>query len=298
MDRALAEIHRVGLAALGQAAAAAGEVVAVVAGLAGALRPAVQRAVADAARDWFPAARSVTVTHDARIALHAAAGGAPGVVLVAGTGSVAYGMDAEGREARAGGWGYLLGDEGSAYDLGRRGLAAVLRAHDGTGPPTALRDVLLARLQVQDAEAVLERVYPVPGEAVVPARDARELLAALAGAVLATAQRGDPVAVRIVDEAAAGLAALVVAVGRRLRFSQPVPVYAFGGLIALEHGCLLKAVRRHLADVGAPGRFLVRRPRLPPVAGAVRMALEQYLGPAAGPALKRLQAAVRRTGRF
>lgn len=294
MDRALAELGRVAEAALRQAGASPAEVVSVAAGLAGAVRPAVQQAVSEALGKRFGRARWVTVTHDARIALYAATGGAPGVVLLAGTGSVAYGVDGEGREARAGGWGYLLGDEGGGYDLGRRGLAAVLKAHDGTGPPTALASVLLAALQVEEPEAVLERVYPVPGESAA-AGEARHVLAALADAVLATARQGDAVASNIVEEAACELAALVTAVWRRLRLGDRLTVYAFGSLMDLQGGFLLDRVRRRLLAAPGPERLELRRPAVAPVAGAVIMALQPVAGPArAAELLRRLDERSRR----
>ncbi len=80
----------------------------------------------------------VLVVNDALIALVAGAGDDPGVVIVAGTGSIAYGRDASGRAARAGGWGYLLGDEGGGFWIGRAALAAVVRQFDGRGPATLL----------------------------------------------------------------------------------------------------------------------------------------------------------------
>ncbi len=78
------------------------------------------------------------VVNDALIALEAGVPGGAGVVVVAGTGSIAYGRDAQGRAARAGGWGYVLGDEGSGYWLGRHALRAVVRAADGRGRTTSL----------------------------------------------------------------------------------------------------------------------------------------------------------------
>src|SRR5579872_3801360 len=88
------------------------------------------------------------VVNDALIALVAGVGEAPGIVVIAGTGSIAYGRNAAGEAARAGGWGHMIGDEGSGYWIGREALAAVMRAGDGRGPETALTAEILAHFGV------------------------------------------------------------------------------------------------------------------------------------------------------
>ena len=94
----------------------------------------------------------VIVVNDALVALVAGAGDAEGVVVVAGTGSIAYGRDASGRAARAGGWGYLLGDEGGGFWIGRAALMAVVRQFDGRGPVTLLTPMILEHLELSDAQ--------------------------------------------------------------------------------------------------------------------------------------------------
>jgi N-acetylglucosamine kinase-like BadF-type ATPase len=80
----------------------------------------------------------IVVVNDALVALVAATGEAPGIVIVAGTGSIAYGRNARRLAARSGGWGHMIGDEGSGYWIGRQALAAAVREVDGRGPRTAL----------------------------------------------------------------------------------------------------------------------------------------------------------------
>src|SRR5438128_1614773 len=99
------------------------------------------------------------VVNDALIALVAAAGDAPGVVIIAGTGAIVYGRNAAGEAARAGGWGHMIGDEGSGYWIGREALSAVMRAADGRGPQTALRDEILAHFAVADVSRLPRFVY-------------------------------------------------------------------------------------------------------------------------------------------
>jgi N-acetylglucosamine kinase-like BadF-type ATPase len=90
----------------------------------------------------LPAAH-LEVTNDAVIALAGASAGGPGIITISGTGSIALGRNAEGRGARAGGWGYVFGDEGSGFDVARQAVRAALRMEEGWGPATCLRGVLM-----------------------------------------------------------------------------------------------------------------------------------------------------------
>src|ERR1700733_7704143 len=89
----------------------------------------------------------------------AGAGDAPGIVVIAGTGSIAYGRNAGGEAARAGGWGHMIGDEGSGYWIGREALAAVMRGADGRGPETGLTAEILAHFDVEDVSRLPRIVY-------------------------------------------------------------------------------------------------------------------------------------------
>src|SRR5258708_6383092 len=104
-------------------------------------------------------AGKLIVTHDGLIALSGATAGQPGIVTIAGTGSFAFGRNAAGETARAGGWGYIFGDEGGGFDITRQMLRAALRFEEGWGPPTALRETLLAATGAPDVNAVLHRFY-------------------------------------------------------------------------------------------------------------------------------------------
>src|SRR6187455_36277 len=101
----------------------------------------------------------VLVVNDALVALEAGAPGQPGVVIISGTGSISYGRNAAGIAARSGGWGYVLGDEGSGYWIGRSALRAVLREADHRGPRTALTPMLLEHFQVEQPQLLLHEVY-------------------------------------------------------------------------------------------------------------------------------------------
>src|SRR5438094_8999039 len=101
----------------------------------------------------------VLVVNDALIALVAGARDAPGIVIIAGTGSIVYGRNADGEAARAGGWGHIIGDEGSGYWIGREALAAVMRAADGRGPATQLTSDVLAHFGIPDTSQLPRIVY-------------------------------------------------------------------------------------------------------------------------------------------
>jgi len=163
------------------------------------------------------AGRPVRVTGDGETAWLGAFGAAPGIAVFAGTGSGAMGRDGE-RWARAGGHGFLLGDEGSAYWIGRAAANAALRWEDGMGGSAALRDAVV-EASGRDLTALVKDVHSHPAE--------RDRLALLAPVVTALAGE-DETARRIAIEAAGHLAELASAVGRRLG---PLPVCGIGGVL-------------------------------------------------------------------
>src|ERR1017187_1021669 len=150
----------------------------------------------------------VVVTDDAVIALTGATAGEPGIVTIAGTGSIAFGRNATGRTARTGGWGYIFGDEGSGFDIARQALRAALRAEEGWGPPTALVRALLDATGSEDANGALHRFYAPDWP--------RSRVATLAPLVDEAAMAGDPVARDILHNAAQQLAVLTSSVRQQL----------------------------------------------------------------------------------
>src|SRR5690606_32133686 len=154
---------------------------------------------------------------------HDAFGSGPGLLVIAGTGSVAWGRAEDGRAARAGGWGHLLGDEGSGYALGLEALRAVVRAHDGRAPETTLRDAVLSHARARAPEELIAWA----------ATAAKADIAALAPRVAAAAREGDAAARAIVDRAAHDLAGHIRALHARLGpWSAPPAVAMTGGLLA------------------------------------------------------------------
>jgi N-acetylglucosamine kinase-like BadF-type ATPase len=159
------------------------------------------------AKDVIRAERYL-VTHDAHIALAGATGGEPGIIVIAGTGSIVFGRNAAGVSARAGGWGYVFGDEGGAFDLVRQALRAVLRHDEGWGPRTALREALLEATGARDSHQLMHRLYTVEYP--------RDRVAGWAKLIDEAARAGDSVAGDILGSAAQALATLTAAVRRQL----------------------------------------------------------------------------------
>ncbi|MFG2421223.1 BadF/BadG/BcrA/BcrD ATPase family protein [Streptomyces sp. NPDC048448] len=200
-----------------------GRLDAVCVGAAGAAAdPAAARSLAELLLDALPT-DEVAVTSDAVTAHAGALGGGAGVVLAAGTGAVTVGIGEDGTFARVDGWGPWLGDEGSGAWIGRAGLRAALRSHDGRGPATALTAAAAERY------GDLDRLPATVGHSANPAR----LTAAFAPLVAGAAADGDAVATEIMRDAAAALAEAVVAAARRAGGTRPLPVAVTGGLTGI-----------------------------------------------------------------
>jgi len=159
----------------------------------------------------------VLVTDDAQIALIGATAGEPGVVVIAGTGSIAFGRNSEGRTARAGGWGYLFGDEGGGFWIARQALRASLGMEEGWGIPTSLRARLVDAAGTRSINDLLHRCYTPEFP--------RPRVAGLSVLVNHAAESGDQVALEILNTAARELASLTIAV-RRLLFAKGEPALA------------------------------------------------------------------------
>jgi N-acetylglucosamine kinase len=208
--------------------------------------------------------QSIFIDHDAQTALAGAIPSMTGVVAIAGTGSIAFAMNASGASARSGGWGYLLGDPGSAYEIGRRALAAVALAHDGAGPATVLSSLLLQALNIQDAAEITQVVY----------RDASPKLriASVCPTVAATAASGDAVALSIFEEAGNGLGSMACAAVRKLK---PPPSLTFSGVGGVfDAGELLWKPYRRFVLTEYPSAQVVT-PAFPPLVGALMLALRK-----------------------
>ncbi len=232
-----------------------------VAGVAGTGRDAEREALrsALAAHDL---ADETVVQSDAAIALDDAFGDGAGILLIAGTGSIAYGRSPAGRTARCGGWGPVMGDEGSGTWLGHRALSIVASASDGREPETALTSAVLAHTECVDVPALVHWA----------AHATRADFAALAPVVLATAEHGDLRANSLLALAVEELVLHVRALSRELFVDEraAAPVALAGGL--LGPGSTLRRRLEHRLKTAVPGAT-VRHGKVVPVRGAVRAAL-------------------------
>ena len=233
-------------------------------GAAGAGRAPEQEALA-AAIKAAGAAERVAVRGDVEIALAAAFGHGPGVLVNAGTGSIAYARISDGRLFRAGGHGWQLGDEGGGYWLGRRALSAAARAHDGLGESSTLLERLLVALALQTFDDLIRWTSTA-----TPAQ-----VAALAPHVLNAAREGEMIAQRIIEDAAGELSQLVQALSRHFSETQDFPIATAGGLLR-PGSPLLAALRARLRADVPRAQFADVSGSVDAPIGALRLAAELF----------------------
>jgi len=256
-ERALASI----LEAVDEASARCGvqEFLASRLGVAGTDRSRLRQELLAGMRSSFG---DTAIVSDAASALAGGTGCRPGVVVIAGTGSIAYGENSLGQTARAGGWGWRLGDEGSGYTIGLKAIMAALRAHDGRGPETVLEQKIVSHLGLGRLEDIIDWVYE-------PGREPRDI-AYLVPIVREAEAEGDEAAALVMAEAGAELGFVANAVIRRLGMSGEFPVSLNGGVFKQPSGYIFafeEVVRRE-----APLCALIK-PRMPPLLGSGLLAL-------------------------
>ncbi len=249
-------------AAFADAGLAPGPLAAVCLGLAGVDRPEDRALFEGWAARRFAAAPTV-IANDGELVLAAGTPDGWGVGVISGTGSIAVGRHPDGHMGRAGGWGHILGDEGSGYAIGCAALRAVMWAFDGRGPATALSGAVLAHWGLPSPTGLVGRVYR---EDVGPAE-----IAGLARLVDAAAGAGDAVARDILRQAGRDLAITVAAVIRRLTLPAPTPCALAGGVVV--HGSQARAAfLAAAADLGLDLHPVT--PVAEPAHGAVRLAAD------------------------
>ena len=241
-------------------------------GMAGVDRPGDADVVRGIMRRIGQSAR-VLIVNDALVALEAGAPGAPGVVIIAGTGSISYGRNAEGQAARAGGWGYVLGDEGSGYWIGRHALRAVVREADRRGPRTSLTERTLRHFGVARPQDLIHEIYyggMRPGA-----------IAALASEVHAAFAEGDVVSSGILEVGVRELVSSAASVVARLRLEQEPFTFVLAGGIFRAVPWMREQLVARLPGVA---RSAVIKPlEVEPAEGAVRLALATLAGTARVP---------------
>jgi len=230
-------------------------------GIAGVGQPGADQVIRDVLRR-LGQRQPVRVVNDALVALVAGAPSGIGIVVVAGTGSIAYGVDPDGHEARSGGWGYLLGDEGSAFWLGHYAVRHAIRAADGRGVTTTLYPLICEKLGVSDPTELVNWFYDQ--------ELSRNRVADLASLVETASADGDEVAETLMDQAAKHLASAARAVANHLTFSDPYPIVLAGGAFK---ACPSLSPRVEIMLDDLPD-VEVRLLTVEPAVGAVTLALE------------------------
>jgi len=232
---------------------------AVCAGLAGVDRAEVHGPLFGWLHKAIPA-RHHLLTVDAAITLRAALGREPGIIVIAGTGSIAYGQDAQGRILRAGGWGIPFDDLGSGYDLGRKAVAAALQDYDLRGPHTLLTRRICRALGLQNITQVVMLALT------------QDQIAALAPLVVDAARRGDGAARILCRQAGMNLAELASTLIRQLGWrKRHFRIFCAGGVF--KSSATIRAVFKHFLRSAAP-RAEVHLLRREPVEGALALARE------------------------
>jgi N-acetylglucosamine kinase-like BadF-type ATPase len=232
-------------------------------GLAGARRKELRARMRDALT--VLGIGEIDVVTDAEIALHGATDGQPGLVVIAGTGSVCCGVNAKGKRKCAGGWGPVAGDEGGGAWLARRALRAIAHASDGRGPQTSLIQAACAYFHVSTADDLSTAIY-------APTMT-NERIAGFGKHVIEAATQHDEVARQIMADGGVELGMAAVAVIRNLKLEKEHFQVAYvGGVFTSACELILRSMRQEIQNV-APGAFLAP-PRFAPAVAAARMARE------------------------
>lgn len=201
------------------------------------------------------------VTNDALIALTGAHAGKPGVITIAGTGSICFGRNKQGKLGRVGGWGFIFGDEGGGFDLTRQALRAALRYEEGWGPETSLHKTLLETCGARNANELLHKFYTPEFP--------RPRIASMSTLVSDAAAAGDVIAGGLLETAAQQLAGITSAAVRMLfKSEERAPVSAIGGVFRSER---VSARFKDLVEQSGAAELVT--PAYGPAAGAL---LEAY----------------------
>ena len=210
--------------------------------------------------------KQVGIDHDCRIALAGGLSGRPGIVLIVGTGSSCFGVNARGEQWRAGGWGHLISDEGSSYWFGVQAMRVAVGSFDGRLGKTPLLERVMQALDIAHMDDILHRIY-------VDDMGKTEI-ASLAPLLIEAAEEGDEIAVGLIEQGAKDLAACVQGVAKKLAFDiqEGFELVCVGGLFKAGEP-FLQPLRTAIHEL-LPQCHL-KKPELSPVLGAAILALAQ-----------------------
>lgn len=236
-------------------------VVYLVCGFAGAGRNSAKKSI-ESTFSEFGYSGKCRVSTDMEIALNGALHGQEGIVINAGTGSGAVGRDAGEKIERCGGWGYIVGDEGSGYSIGRKAVQYSLQSYDGMLPRTLLAEEICVRFSIGSIDMIIPEIYS--------GKITRSGIASLAPAVFEAAHNSDAVAKMIIDESGQYLGKLAETLLDRLEFTVEPVELCLSGSIFENKELLLPSILRTIID-----RVKITEPKFPPVAGALLTAFKE-----------------------
>lgn len=205
------------------------------------------------------AIKKLRVESDARVTLEGAFSGRPGSILIAGTGSIMLGKDSQGNIHRVGGFGRLIGDEGSGYNIGKKGLTALSKFYDGRGNPTLLSELILKRFNISSGEELIKEVYRNDFD-----------IASVAQLVIDAAEKDDPTCVKIIDAESDELISHIQTMKKKLK--QDTLNLCFAGSIISTDNFFSRTLRKKIVD-----RFTdvkITEPEQSPLIGAILIAKE------------------------
>ncbi|SFE48879.1 BadF-type ATPase [Lentibacillus persicus] len=209
-------------------------------------------------KELIPEKTRVRVEPDTVNALYSGTLGEPGIVQIAGTGSITFGINAEGRRDRTGGWGYLFGDEGSGYDIGKAGITAALKAFDGRGRDTVLFDMVCSHFQIADPYNLIQYIYSLPSP--------KSAISPVAKLVFEAYKQQDTVAAKIMRDAATEVMTSIQTLKAKLyQPDEKVNAVLCGGIFE-DKDVLLKLLKK---EFQSDQTLTLITPDMTPVGGSI-----------------------------
>jgi len=214
-------------------------------------------------RDYLNYASTI-ICNDTRIGLAAGSDSKNGIMIICGTGSNCFGLNVEGKEAKVNGWDYILGDEGSGYEIGIKALRALMRAYDGRGESTLLSRTILEDLNIKNISELIKWAY---GDSF-----SKDKIAAIAKTVCRTAEIGDRISIKILEEEAIEAVDSVTVVVNKLNLADKDFDLVFVGNVFKCEKYFKAVLMKKLRDKFPKINFkpLTKKP----VEGAIKLALE------------------------
>ncbi|GEK33351.1 N-acetylglucosamine kinase [Kurthia sibirica] len=240
------------------------------AGLSGVIEMSYEKIFKDVVLRYYDDTLSIIIENDACIALFSGTLGEQGVVQIAGTGSITYGLNQQRESARSGGWGYLFDDEGSGYDIAIQGLRSVVKAYDYRGAPTAITAKILQHFDVESVEEIIDQVYS--------SEHPRTIIAPLSKYVEEAALAGDAIAQKILENTCQSYLTAIRACEKQLIWSDntPITVVLAGGIFTNFQ--LFARMMEQLISVSHDNYQFIK-PQLLPIGGAIIGAFKQLNQP-------------------